>query len=429
MSVPMDAEMMMKREDWKQRQYDMKKKISYTDSFTLSDPRSDKNLMYVGGLDISFVKDTNNAVACFVVCQYPSLKHVETIYHPCIMTEPYMPGFLGFREVEHLKIVVNKFFEKYPGKQKNTVIMVDGNGILHYRGVGSATHLGVEMGISTFGVAKELLVIDGMDADLISQRVERELNSRALPFKSFPLVGKSGQTHGLVMRSARSQPPIYISIGHCISLATAQKLTIHCIEEDQRLPKPVFMADGLSREVILKKKFDFTPKKPEPKPVEPIPILPKLKTNPYGMLFTKGSANQSPGERTYAQVATQSKKPNSSPVLSKSTTTSTNATSTQIETPKPVPITTPPSHWLCNNCDVMVDNTNGVTLSCPFCFRQPPTYASVAASSSSSSSSSPSPSSSSKTKVKGSNDWMCFCGAVNGALNDLCIICYTRKPQ
>ncbi len=48
-------------------------------------------------MDISFVKNSDRALACFTALEFPSLAMVGTYYHPCLMTEPYMPGFLAFR--------------------------------------------------------------------------------------------------------------------------------------------------------------------------------------------------------------------------------------------------------------------------------------------------------------------------------------------
>jgi deoxyinosine 3'endonuclease (endonuclease V) len=57
-------------------------------------------LKYIGGVDISFVKDSKiDACACVVVIEYPSLKVVWEAYSMVKLTAPYIAGLLGFREV------------------------------------------------------------------------------------------------------------------------------------------------------------------------------------------------------------------------------------------------------------------------------------------------------------------------------------------
>jgi len=203
---------------------------------------------FVGGVDISFYKNTDKAVACLVVLRYPSLEKVAELYYPCVMSEPYMPGFLAFREVGHLKTVVEQFLEQYPEVKNNLVIMVDGNGILHYRGFGAASHLGVVLNIPTIGVGKELLVVDGMNKEEI---VDECLTNLRQFGDCVDLIGpNSGRLYGQAMRTVRADEPIYISIGHKISLETAVALVKSCCKRGSLLPEPVRLADGLSRDYI-----------------------------------------------------------------------------------------------------------------------------------------------------------------------------------
>jgi len=56
----------------------------------------------VGGVDISFVKDNDvDAVASVVVVELPSLRRVHAIHEQIQLQEPYIPGFLAFREAPH----------------------------------------------------------------------------------------------------------------------------------------------------------------------------------------------------------------------------------------------------------------------------------------------------------------------------------------
>jgi len=243
-----------KREFWKKEQANLRSTLKKYDDFSFNIPsitnyQEKKGMLkYVGGVDISFYKNTDKAVACLIVLTYPALEKVSELYLPCVMMEPYMPGFLGFREVVHLKAVVNEFLVKCPEAKNEMIIMVDGNGILHYRGFGSASHLGVLLDIPTIGIGKELLVVDGMDKDAIMQECYDSLPRFG---DCIDLIGpNSGRIYGRAMRTTSSEEPIYVSIGHKISLETAVELVKACCKKGTFLPEPVKLADGLSRNYI-----------------------------------------------------------------------------------------------------------------------------------------------------------------------------------
>eukprot|EP00730_Choanoeca_flexa_P019023 TRINITY_DN9278_c0_g1_i2.p4 TRINITY_DN9278_c0_g1~~TRINITY_DN9278_c0_g1_i2.p4 ORF type:complete len:176 (+),score=29.03 TRINITY_DN9278_c0_g1_i2:4861-5388(+) len=110
-------------------------------------------LQYVGGVDISFIKDDNvNACAALVVLQLPDLKVVYERFAMVELTAPYVPGFLAFREVSHLVQLVSELKDNQP-ELVPQVILVDGNGVLHHRSFGLACHLGVLTDIPTVCVA------------------------------------------------------------------------------------------------------------------------------------------------------------------------------------------------------------------------------------------------------------------------------------
>lgn len=89
----------------------------------------------------------------------PTPQVVEMSSVVCQMNEPYIPGFLAFREVPHLLSCFRKLGEDFQPQ----VVLVDGNGVLHPRGFGLASHLGVLLGLPTIGVGKNLLCVDELD--------------------------------------------------------------------------------------------------------------------------------------------------------------------------------------------------------------------------------------------------------------------------
>eukprot|EP00730_Choanoeca_flexa_P019020 TRINITY_DN9278_c0_g1_i1.p3 TRINITY_DN9278_c0_g1~~TRINITY_DN9278_c0_g1_i1.p3 ORF type:complete len:252 (+),score=46.54 TRINITY_DN9278_c0_g1_i1:4753-5508(+) len=203
-------------------------------------------LQYVGGVDISFIKDDNvNACAALVVLQLPDLKVVYERFAMVELTAPYVPGFLAFREVSHLVQLVSELKDNQP-ELVPQVILVDGNGVLHHRSFGLACHLGVLTDIPTIGVGKNLLCVDGLEREAIQALSPVHLHQGG---DSFPLVGTSGRTLGAAVRCVNtSTNPVFVSIGHKVTLATA--VAICCKTARHKLPEPVRQADLRSRDYL-----------------------------------------------------------------------------------------------------------------------------------------------------------------------------------
>lgn len=83
-------------------------------------------LNFVGGVDLSFpLDDTDHAVACLVVLEFPSLKLVHSSFKNVELSLPYIPGFLAFREVQPLLELLNDLKNENPEIYPQ-VILVDG---------------------------------------------------------------------------------------------------------------------------------------------------------------------------------------------------------------------------------------------------------------------------------------------------------------
>ena len=141
---------------WRKEQEELKKKLLKEDDPSL------KEIKYIGGVDISFDKyDSTIGISALIVCDYKTLKIVYEDYELIKIEEPYIPGFLAFREVKHFV----KLIEKLKQNKKEyipQVILVDGNGILHIKGFGLASHLGVLCDIPTIGCSKTVFALDGI---------------------------------------------------------------------------------------------------------------------------------------------------------------------------------------------------------------------------------------------------------------------------
>lgn len=126
--------------------------------------------------------------------------------------------------------------------------MVDGNGLLHPRGFGLACHLGVLADLPTIGIGKNLHHVDGLTLSGVKQLLEaKDSFSKDL----LTLTGSSGRIWGVAMRSTwNTSKPIFVSIGHRISLQTAVKVVgMTC---KYRVPEPVRQADIRSRDFLRK---------------------------------------------------------------------------------------------------------------------------------------------------------------------------------
>ncbi|EGC38474.1 hypothetical protein DICPUDRAFT_75974 [Dictyostelium purpureum] len=224
-----------------------------------------KELKYIGGVDISFVKDNQeDACAALIVLEYPSLKIVYKDIEFVKLNLPYIPGFLAFREVPHLI----KLIERLKESKDNChlvpqVLMIDGNGILHPRGFGLASHLGLLADIPTIGVGKTFFHVDNLNTKDIKQKVENERLSYLEQQKQkgnnnnknddmdicVKLEGESGRVWGAAILSNKScKNPVYVSQGHRLSLDTTLKLVK--LTTTYRVPESIRQADLLSRDFI-----------------------------------------------------------------------------------------------------------------------------------------------------------------------------------
>ncbi|XP_045046150.1 endonuclease V [Desmodus rotundus] len=231
---------------WKREQALLKARVVDRDTEAWQRDPAFSGLHRVGGVDVSFVKgDSVRACASLVVLSYPEL---EVVYEDCRMvrlTAPYLSGFLAFREVPFLVDAVQRLQEKEPSLMPQ-VLLVDGNGVLHPRGFGVACHLGVLTDLPCIGVAKKLLQVDGLENDALHKDKIRLLRAGG---DSFPLTGGSGAVLGMALRShEHSTKPLYISVGHRVSLEVAVRLTRSCCKF--RIPEPVRQADIRSRDHI-----------------------------------------------------------------------------------------------------------------------------------------------------------------------------------
>ena len=157
----------------------------------------------VAGIDLGYDVKTDTSRAVVVVLSFPELQLLETSEAILPIQFPYVPGLLSFRETP----VAIKALEKL--ENAPDLILCDGQGLAHPRRFGIACHIGLIADVPTIGVAKSILV--GRYENLGEER-----GSIA------PLIHRKEQI-GVALRTREKVQPIYVSIGHKISLETAIK--------------------------------------------------------------------------------------------------------------------------------------------------------------------------------------------------------------
>ena len=192
----------------------------------------------IGGVDISI--KTESARAAIVVIRYPDLRPLESVVAEAPLVFPYIPGLLAFREGPAVLAAWEKL------QNKPDMLMFDGQGIAHPRGIGIASQMGLWLERPTIGVAKSRLY--GRHQEVGPNRGDRT-----------DLIGKNGTTIGTVLRTRERTNPLYISPGHLIDVEHATQFVLACCTS-YRLPEPTRFAHKVAGGEILSTESDQQPR-------------------------------------------------------------------------------------------------------------------------------------------------------------------------
>jgi deoxyribonuclease V len=172
----------------------------------------------VAGADVAYSRDGKHCFAAVTVFAFPAMTVVEQATAMTVVTFPYVPGFLTFREAPALLMA----FEQI--QQAPDLILFDGQGVAHPRGLGIATHLGLLLDRPAIGCAKSVLV-GKYEQPLPTAGSRSDLIYR-------------GKSIGAVVRTRDQVKPLFISPGFKITLEEA----IHWVLQTCcgfRLPEPI----------------------------------------------------------------------------------------------------------------------------------------------------------------------------------------------
>jgi deoxyribonuclease V len=185
-------------------------------------------LRYVAGADMAFDPETNVAFAGVIVYRFPEMQEVERRQVRRKLRFPYVPGLLSFREGPVLLAAFARL------KTEPDLLLVDGHGYAHPRRFGIACHLGVLLDKPAIGCAKSLLVGEHADP------APRAGSTAPL------LLG--GERAGVVLRTRDNVKPIYVTVGHRVSLDSAVRVVRQCVD-GFRIPRPTREADHFVRDL------------------------------------------------------------------------------------------------------------------------------------------------------------------------------------
>jgi deoxyribonuclease V len=183
-----------------------------------------RNIGHVAGADVSCSKRSNMVWAGVVILTYPELKKVEEGWARNQTNFPYIPGLLSFREVPFLLEAFKKI------KTDPDLILCDGQGIAHPRGLGLASHIGLLTEKPTIGCAKKRLVGE------FSEVGRERGNSSKLFYK--------GKEAGAVVRTRTGVKPLFVSPGYALTIRDAVRMVFNCGGR-YRIPEPIRLAHML----------------------------------------------------------------------------------------------------------------------------------------------------------------------------------------
>ena len=181
-----------------------------------------ERIRFVAGVDAAYVKDLS--IGAVAVLDYISLRLVESQTVLCKTRFPYVPTLLSFREIPPIVLSIRKLH------LQPDIFLVDGHGFAHPYRCGFATHLGLVIEKPTIGVAKSKLFGEVEDAR---------------DGKDVALLKHENEVIGAVVTTKHGGKPIYVSVGHMVSLKTAIKIIKHCAYHN-RIPEPILKAHELA---------------------------------------------------------------------------------------------------------------------------------------------------------------------------------------
>ncbi len=217
-------------------------RIGVTDSLEVEEhpPPGDPSAPIVVGIDQAFLEEVG--VSAAVAIQGDRVIEVACGRTP--LEVPYIPGLLAFREGGPILAALEAL------SADPDLLLFDGQGRIHYRQAGIATHVGVVLDVPAIGVAKNLLCgrpERSLDTPLEAGTRVRILADDEVEAPAETLLGYALQTRQFPDPERRHVNPVFVSPGHRVSPGTAVDL-VESLCAGYKLPEPVRLADTAAAE-------------------------------------------------------------------------------------------------------------------------------------------------------------------------------------
>lgn len=183
--------------------------------------RLPREIRYVAGVDVAYTSDLS--IGAVAVLDYSNLNLVEKQTALRKTTFPYIPTLLSFKELPPTMLCIKRL------KIQPDLFLVDGQGFAHPYHCGFASHLGIVLGKPTIGVAKSKLVGEVED----------------FGGRDFAYLRHQGEIVGAAVKTMPGCKPVYVSVGHMVSLENAIKIVKHCAPHGG-IPEPLRKAHQIA---------------------------------------------------------------------------------------------------------------------------------------------------------------------------------------
>lgn len=181
----------------------------------------------ISAVDVAYLDEKAKVVVC--IFDFPDLNLLEKITFTKNVKFPYIPGLLSFREGPLILEAFGRI------RLKPDLILFDGQGIMHPRRMGIATHLGIILDTPTIGCAKNYLY------------GEFRLPGEKRGDYRFVYDRKTKEIIGAVLRTKDRVRPVFVSIGFKVDLPAAIRIVLKTTKSS-RIPEPLRFVHHLTRD-------------------------------------------------------------------------------------------------------------------------------------------------------------------------------------